>query len=281
MNEQSEPNAPLLAGVIGFPIGHSRSPRLHGYWLNHYGLKGYYNPMSVRPADLAEVLRALPKLGFRGVNVTIPHKIAALQLADTVTDRASLIGAANTLTFKPDGSFRADNTDGYGFIQNLRQAAPNWNPKLGASLVIGAGGASRAVVAALLGEGAPKILLSNRTRQRAEMLTEDFGGRVEVIDWNRIADAMEGATTIVNATSMGMVNQPELPFSVAAAPQGALVTDLVYTPMETPLLAAARARGLQVVDGLGMLLHQGVPGFENWFGQRPEVDDALRAHMLD
>ena len=280
MSDEIEINAPLLAGVIGYPIGQSRSPRLHGYWLNRYGLKGYYTPLSVRPGNLDDAFRALPKLGFRGVNVTMPHKIAALQLADTVTDRASLIGAANTMFFKPDGSIRADNTDGYGFIQNIRQSAPNWNPKLGATLVIGAGGASRAVVAALLGEGAPKIMLANRTRQRAEMMTEDFGGKVEVIDWNRTADAMEGAMTIVNATSMGMVNQPELPFSLDAAPKGALVTDLVYSPLETPFLAAARARGLQVVDGLGMLLHQGVPGFESWFGQRPEVDDDLRAHML-
>lgn len=280
MNEPGEVQPLPLAGVIGYPIAHSKSPRLHGFWLNRYGIKGHYVPLSVRPADLAEALRSLPKLGFRGANVTIPHKIAALQLADTATDRAALIGAANTLIFKPDGSVRADNTDGYGFIQNLRQHAPDWAPKLGASLVIGAGGASRAVVAALLGEGVPKIILANRTRQRAEMMVEDFGGRVEVIDWNRTADAMEGAMTIVNATSMGMVGQPELPFGLDAAPKGALVTDLVYTPLETPFLAAARARGLQAVDGLGMLLHQGVPGFESWFGQRPDVDEALRDHML-
>lgn len=280
MNDTPEIQPPQLAGVIGHPIGHSKSPRLHGYWLRNYNIRGYYIPMSVRPTDLAEAFKTLPKLGFRGLNVTLPHKIAALQLADTSTDRAALIGAANTIFIKPDGSIRADNTDGYGFIQNLHQNAPGWQPKDGPAVVIGAGGAARAVVAALLGEGVPKILLSNRTRQRSEILAEDFGARVEVIDWNRSADAMDGALTIVNATALGMDGQPDLPFALDAAPRNALVTDLVYTPIETPFLAAARARGLQVVDGLGMLLHQGVPGFENWFGQRPEVDDALRAHML-
>ena len=185
MNDTPEIQPPQLAGVIGHPIGHSKSPRLHGYWLRNYKIRGYYIPMSVRPADLADAFKTLPKLGFRGLNVTLPHKIAALQLADTSTDRAALIG-----------------TDGYGFIQNLHQNAPGWQPKDGPAVVIGAGGAARAVVAALLGEGVPKILLSNRTRQRSEILAEDFGARVEVIDWNRSADAMDGAATIVNATAL-------------------------------------------------------------------------------
>jgi len=272
--------APPLAGVIGFPIGHSKSPVLHGYWLRELGIQGYYVPLQMSQAEFVGGLRALPKLGFKGVYITLPHKIPALGLADTVTDRAALIGAANTLTFKDDGSISADNTDGYGFIQNLRQNAPEWNAGAGPALVLGAGGAARAIVSALLSEGVTELRLTNRTRGRAEMLADQFGAKIEVVDWNRASDAMYGAMTIVNATSLGMDGQPELPVVLDAAPQDAVVTDIVYTPLLTGFLAAAQNRGLTTVDGLGMLLHQGVPGFENWFGVRPDVTVGLRNAVL-
>ncbi len=274
-------NTPPLAGVIGFPIGHSKSPRLHGYWLRELGIQGYYVPLSMSQAEFVGGLRSLPKLGFKGVNVTLPHKIPALGLADTVTDRAALIGAANTLTFKDDGSIAADNTDGYGFIQNLRQNVPDWRAGNGPALVLGAGGAARAIVSALLSEGVTELRLANRTKARAQMLADQFGAKVEVIDWNRASDAMDGAATIINTTSLGMEGQPELPVVLDAAPLTTVVTDIVYTPLITNFLAAAQLRGLQTVDGLGMLLHQGVPGFENWFGVRPEVTDGLRNAVLD
>ncbi|MCF6303901.1 MAG: shikimate dehydrogenase [Rhodobacteraceae bacterium] len=272
--------APPLAGVIGFPIAHSKSPVLHGYWLRELGIQGYYVPLQMSQAEFVGGLRSLPKLGFKGVNITLPHKIPALGLADSVTDRAALIGAANTLTFKDDGSIRADNTDGYGFIQNLRQNAPDWDARKGPALVLGAGGASRAIVSALLSEGVTELRLTNRTRGRAEMLADQFGAKVQVVDWNRASDAMDGAMTIVNTTSLGMEGQPALPVVLDAAPKDTLVTDIVYTPLLTDFLAAAQARGLKTVDGLGMLLHQGVPGFENWFGARPEVTDGLRNAVL-
>ncbi len=271
---------PPLAGIIGFPVGHTKSPMLHGHWLKRHNINGYYIPIGLSQPDFERGLRSMHLLGFRGVNVTVPHKVSAVSLADTVTDRAALIGAANTLTFRPDGSIRADNTDGYGFIQNVKQICPEWDVTLGPALVLGAGGAARAVISALLTEGAPEIRLANRTRARSEALKEHFGARVHPIDWNRASDATEGAATIVNTTSLGMVGQPELKLSLNAAPDSAVVIDIVYAPLETPLLAAARARGLRAVDGLGMLLHQAVPAFEVWFGIRPEVDDDLRRAVL-
>ena len=271
---------PPLAGVLGWPIGHSRSPRLHGHWLRRHRIPGHYVPMSVAPDDLAEALRALPRLGFVGVNVTIPHKEQALALATTVSEEAARIGAANTLTFLDGGGVHADNTDGYGFLANLRQAAPGWSALAGPALVLGAGGSARAVVAALIADGAPEVRLANRTRARAEALAAHFGPVVRVVDWAEADAAAGGAATIVNATSLGMADAAGAALTFAAAPAGAVVTDLVYRPLETAFLAAARARGLAVVDGLGMLLHQAVPGFERWFGVRPEVDADLRAAVL-
>lgn len=269
-----------LAGVIGHPIAHSRSPALHGYWLRHYGLKGHYIPMDIAPADLREALALLPRLGFVGLNVTIPHKEAVLQLADVVTDRAALIGAANTLIFRRDGRIQADNTDGAGFIANLRQTAPEWVPAAGPAAVIGAGGAARAVVAALLEVGVPEIRITNRTRPRAEALRADFGAKLTVVDWVQAGNMLEGAATVVNTTSLGMTGKPEFRVPLDALEPSALVTDLVYSPLKTRLLAEAEAMGCRVVDGLGMLLHQAAPGFERWFGQRPEVDQATRDAVL-
>jgi shikimate dehydrogenase len=236
--------------------------------------------MHVEAGDLEPVLRALPRAGFVGVNVTVPHKEQALSIADLVTDRATLIGAANTLIFRKDGQIHADNTDGYGFIQNLRQNAPGWRPDSGPAAVLGAGGAARAVIASLLDVGVPEILLSNRTRLRAEALQQEFGRRITVVDWVQAGNMLDEAHTVVNTTSLGMVGCPPLRVPLDGLRKGAVVTDLVYAPLETPLLREARARGCITVDGLGMLLHQAVPAFERWFGARPTVDAATRAAVL-
>ena len=269
-----------LAGVFGSPIAHSRSPALHGHWLRTLGIPGFYVPMEVATENLADVLRALPKAGFVGVNVTVPHKVAVLEIADLVTDRATLIGAANTLIFRKDGKIHADNTDGYGFIENLRQNAPQWNPAAGPAAVLGAGGAARAVIASLLDVGVPEIMISNRTRIRAEGLQHDFGHRLRVVDWVQAGNMLEDAATVVNTTSLGMIGKPELRVPLDGLQKGALVTDLVYAPLQTRLLRVAQEMGCVTVDGLGMLLHQAVPGFERWFGQRPVVDAATRAAVL-
>lgn len=269
-----------LAAVIGSPIAHSRSPVLHGYWLKRYGIKGFYIPMDVAQADLATVLRTMPKMGFVGANVTIPHKESILQIADVISDRAALIGAANTLIFRKDGKIQADNTDGAGFIANLRQNAPHWVPSAGPAAVFGAGGAARAVIAALIEVGVPEIRLANRTRARADALRSDFGAKVHVQEWVQ-ADAMiDGAATVVNTTSLGMTGKPDLVLPLGSLSPHALVTDLVYTPLKTQFLIEAEERGATVVDGLGMLLHQAAPGFERWFGLRPDVDEATRAAVL-
>ncbi|MBK5947279.1 shikimate dehydrogenase [Rhodobacter veldkampii DSM 11550] len=269
-----------LAGVIGSPVAHSRSPALHGHWLKTYGIRGHYVPMDVAAEDLEQVLRTLPKAGFVGCNVTIPHKEAALVLADVISDRAALIGAANTLIFRPDGKIHADNTDGYGFIANLRQNAPQWLPAAGPAALIGAGGAARAVLASLLEVGVPEIRIANRTRARADALRAEFGARIVVYDWAQAGNMMEDALTVVNTSSLGMVGQPELRVPLDALDFRAIVTDLVYTPLRTRLLDEAAAAGCTVVDGLGMLLHQAAPGFERWFGTRPEVNEATRAAVL-
>ena len=269
-----------LAGVIGHPIAHSRSPTLHGYWLKRYGINGHYIPMDVGQSDLKDALQILPKLGFVGLNVTIPHKETVLALADVVTDRAALIGAANTLIFRKDGKIHADNTDGAGFVANLRQNAPHWNAAAGPAVLFGAGGAARAVIAALIELGVPEIRIANRTRPRAEALRADFGARLQVYDWVQAGNMLKGARLVVNSTALGMTGKPDFRVPLDDLEPNALVTDLVYTPLMTQFLIEAEDRGAQIVDGLGMLLHQAAPGFERWFNHRPEVDDATRAAVL-
>lgn len=274
-------SAPIpLAGVIGSPVSHSKSPRLHGFWLRKYGINGHYVPIELSRETFEKGLRSLPVLGFRGVNITLPFKETALALADVITDRAALIGAANTLSFRKDGRIQADNTDGYGFIANLKQNVPNWQASDGPAMVLGAGGASRAVISALLAEGVPEIWLVNRTRNRADMLLEHFGARIRILDWTKITTEVANVTTLVNTTSLGMKGQPELQVDIGRISSGTLVTDIVYTPLRTRLLDEAAAKGCQTVDGLGMLLHQAVPGFEGWFGKKPQVDDELRQAVL-
>lgn len=276
MTEQKIP----LAGVIGTPIAHSKSPQIHMHWLKTYGIKGYYIPMDVSADDLETVVRTLPKAGFVGVNITVPHKEKVLEIADLVTDRATLIGAANTLIFRKDGKIHADNTDGVGFVRNLRQNAPNWNPAAGPAALLGAGGAARAVISALLESGVPEIMISNRTRVRAEALKTEFGKRLVVVDWVQAGNMLEEAAMVVNTTSLGMIGKPPLRVPLDGLRKGTLVTDLVYAPLKTQLLAEAEKLECITVDGLGMLLHQAVPAFERWFGVRPEVDSATRAAAL-
>jgi shikimate dehydrogenase len=270
-----------LAGVIGYPIAHSKSPLLHGFWLKRYGLQGHYIPMEVSLQDLRQTLELLPKLGFVGLNVTIPHKEAILKIADVVTDRAALIGAANTLIFRKDGRIHADNTDGSGFIANLRQNAPKWDPTSGPAAIFGAGGAARAVIAALIELGVPEIRLSNRTRPRAEALRSSFGAKVVIYDWVQAGNILDGAATVVNTTSLGMQGKPEFRVPLDGLDPKTVVTDLVYNPLKTQFLLAAEQAGCTVVDGLGMLLHQAAPGFERWFGVRPEVDAQTRQAVLE
>jgi len=276
----SDQNRIPLAGVIGSPISHSRSPRLHQYWLNKYQIAGFYIPMDIAQSDIADALRALPKLGFVGVNITIPHKETVLGLADLVTDRAALIGSANTLIFRKDGKLHADNTDGYGFVENLRHNAPNWKPKSGPAAVIGSGGAARSVISSLIEIGVPEVRISNRTRSRADGLRAEFGAKVSVYEWVQAGNMLEGAATVVNTSSLGMAGKPEFRIPLDGLSPDAVVNDLVYTPLQTGFLTKAAQIGCTTVDGLGMLLHQAAPAFERWFGHRPEVDDALRQEML-
>ena len=269
-----------LAGVIGNPIGHSRSPLMHRHWLRRYGIRGDYVPLQVAESDLPDVIRALPRMGFVGANVTLPHKSAVMQLVDHLSDRAILVGAVNTLTFREDGTTFGDNTDGYGFMANVRAGAPGWDPKAGPALVLGAGGAARAIIVALADAGVPEILLTNRTRAKADALKTEFGQRIKVVDWVQAGNVVEDATIVINTTSLGMTGQPDLRVPLDGLQPQTIVTDIVYSPLRTALLQTAADMGCVTVDGLGMLLHQGVPGFERWFGKRPEVDDALRAAVL-
>ena len=269
-----------LAGVIGSPIAHSKSPALHTHWLKTLGIAGHYIPIDVAQEDLEHIVKTLPKMGFVGVNVTVPYKEKVMDFADLVTDRAALIGSANTLIFRKDGKIHADNTDSYGFIQNLRQKAPDWDPKAGPAAILGAGGAARAVIAALVEVGVPEILISNRTKARAEKLKTDFGKRLRVVDWVQAGNMLEEAATVINTTSLGMVGKPPLRVPLDGLQKGTLVTDLVYAPLMTHLLNEANEAGCVTVDCLGMLLHQAVPAFERWFGVRPQVTDETRAAVL-
>ena len=259
-----------LAGVIGWPVAHSRSPRLHGFWLERHGIDGAYLPLPVRPEDFAATIHGLRAAGFAGANVTIPHKQAAIALCDELGPAARRVGAVNTLVFR-DGRIHGSNTDGFGFIENLR--AHRVDPGAGPALVLGAGGAARAVAAALLDAGA-QVTIANRTGGRAEELAATLPG-LRTIDWASRADALADAALLVNTTSLGMTGNHSLEISLARAAPGLAVADIVYAPLETPLLAAARAAGLRAVEGLGMLLHQARPGFAAWFGVAPTVDDAL------
>jgi shikimate dehydrogenase len=261
----------LLAGVIGDPVAHSLSPLLHNHWLNELAIDGAYIPLHVRAEHLSDAVRVLPALGFRGWNVTVPHKEAMLSLVDEADDTAKTIGAVNTVTVLPGGKLFGGNTDSEGFAANLR---PHLK-RTGKAVILGAGGASRAVVHALQTLGFTDITLTNRTRSRAEEIASIFGKIVSVAEWNDRANMLGGADLLVNTTTLGLHGQPPLDLPLAALPAGALVTDIVYVPRITPLLAQASAQGFATVDGLGMLIYQAVPGFRAWFGQTPRIAENL------
>lgn len=272
-----------LAGVMGWPIAHSRSPSIHNYWIKQYGLNGAYVLLPVDPVNLKDALKGLSALGFAGCNLTIPHKVMALPLVDRVDETARRIGAINTIVVELDGSLSGFNTDGFGYIQSLLDAQPDWRADAGPALVMGAGGAARAVIVSLAECGAQDIRVCNRTDSLAQDLATEFsadfarnsGTKVTAVPWSKRHEAVEGIALLVNTTSQGMGSNPALDLSLARLPVTALVSDVIYIPLETPLLAAARARGNPVAGGLGMLLNQARPAFKSWFGVMPEVTAEL------
>jgi shikimate dehydrogenase len=267
----------LLAAVMGWPISQSRSPALHNYWIAQHGLAGSYVPLAIPPERLEGALRALPALNFSGCNLTTPLKQDALRIVDEVDITAKTIGAISCVVVRPDGSLAGSNNDWYGFVHNILELAPDWRADAGPAVVIGAGGGARAVIYGLMQRGAKEIRLCNRTVTRAQRLAGEFGEPVTVVPWSERHDALDGAATLVNATSQGMIGQPPLDLALDQLPKSALVNDIVYIPRETPLIVAARERGNRAVTGLGMLLHQGVPAWKLWFGIEPKVTADLRA----
>jgi shikimate dehydrogenase len=268
-----------LAGVMGYPVMHSRSPLLHNSWMQEHGVTGHYVPLAVQPANLEQALRALPALSFSGVNLTIPHKEAALTIVDRVDELALRIGAVNCVCVAPDGKLEGFNFDAFGFIASVDEANPGWKRDVGQIAVLGSGGAARAIIAGLLQRGARDIVIVNRTRERAEQLAKDMGEGVTTAPWEQRSDVLGEAGMLVNTTSMGMHGQPDLTIDLQRLPQVAVVCDIVYVPLETSLLKQARERGNPTVDGLGMLLHQARPAFAKWFGIMPKVTPELRAKI--
>jgi len=266
-----------LAGVMGWPVMHSRSPLLHNYWMEQHGLVGRYVPLAIQEAGLEKALRALPALGFAGCNLTIPHKEKAMAIVDHLDPVATRIGAMNCVIVQADGSLAGTNNDGFGYIASIEEGDPSWRADAGPITVLGAGGAARAILVGLIDKGAKEIRLTNRTAARAEALAKEFGGPIRTVPWSARADALEGCAMLINSTSQGMQGKEALELDLSKLPTSALVSDAIYIPMETDLLAQARARGNRTVNGLGMLLNQARPAFHAWFGVMPEVTPELRA----
>jgi shikimate dehydrogenase len=273
----SHPERFLMAGLMGWPVMHSRSPKIHNFWLAKYGLDGTYVPLAIRAEGLRAALRALPALGFAGCNLTIPHKEAAFEIVDRVDPLARRIGAINCVVVAADGSLDGYNYDGFGYIQSILEAYPYWRADAGPIVVVGAGGGARAVLVSLVDRGAQEIRLLNRSPERAHTLAREFGAPIEAVAWKERHAALAGAAMLINTTSQGMTGQPALDLALDKLPASALVSDIIYVPRETPLLAAARLRGNRTVNGLGMLLNQARPAFQAWFGVMPEVTAELRA----
>jgi shikimate dehydrogenase len=273
----SHPERFLMAGLMGWPVMHSRSPKIHNFWLAKYGLNGTYVPLAIQAEGLRAALRALPALGFAGCNLTIPHKEAAFEIVDRVDPLARRIGAINCVVVAPDGSLDGYNYDGFGYVQSILEAHPNWRADAGPIVVVGAGGGARAVLVSLVDRGAQEIRLVNRSPERAQTLAREFGAPIEAVAWKERHAALAGAAMLINTTSQGMAGQPALDLVLDKLPASALVSDIIYVPRETPLLAAARLRGNRTVNGLGMLLNQARPAFQAWFGVMPEVTAELRA----
>lgn len=272
----ADSNAFGIAGLLGYPVAHSRSPVIHNHWLAEHGIAGRYVLFPVPPERLEAAVRGMAALGLRGCNVTTPHKQAIFPLLDRVDDLARLIGAVNTVVVEKDGTLTGFNNDGNGFVQSLRDADSKWRPDTGPILVLGAGGAARAVVASLAAQGAKEIRLANRTPAKAQEIAAAVGAVVKVVPWDQRTDALDGIAMLANATSGGMAGKPPLDMPLDRLPARAVVGDLIYIPPETPLLAAARARGNVTANGLGLLLNQARPAFHAWFGVMPEITPALR-----
>lgn len=272
----------IKAGVIGHPINHSKSPLIHNYWIKKHGLNGSYEAIDIAPEDLKSGVQRLVDEGYAGFNVTIPHKEAILELCDEIDANAEICGAVNTVAIK-DGKLIGHNTDSFGFLANIKEAKPDFNFEAGTAVVIGSGGAARAIVSGLVGHRVPEVMLINRTRARAETIAKEIGlgtDLVEVVDWEDRHDALKWANLLVNTTSLGMEGQPPLDLNLDKLPAYALVNDIVYAPLETPLLKAAAAKGNSTVTGIGMLLHQARPAFNEWFGVMPNVDEELERLVL-
>ena len=270
----------VMAGVMGWPVAHSRSPAIHNHWIRQHGLPGAYGLFPVPPERLADAIHGLRALGLAGCNLTIPHKVQAMQYMDVLDPLARRMGAVNTIVLTPEDTLHGFNHDGFGYIQSLRDAKPDWQAKAGPITVLGAGGAARAVVLSLLDEGATEIRLLNRTRDKAQALADEFGPAITVYDWSQRSEALRGIALLANTTNQGMHGQPELDIQLDCMPPTALVSDIIYTPLETPLLRAARLRGNPTVNGLGMLLNQARPAFRSWFGVMPEITPALHQAVL-
>jgi len=281
MDKDKNDNSIYLAGVIGNPIAHSKSPKLHNYWLSKYKINGFYIPFSVTTEKLETSIRSLMELGFSGVNVTIPHKTNVLSFADSITDRAALIGAANTLYFSKSGKIHADNTDGYGFIQNIIDEIPEYDFYDKTAFIYGAGGSARAIASALLSNGVKEVGITNRTRSKAQIISENLGAKVSVVDWRAAPDTITKVDIIINATSMGMVGQPDFSQPISRAKKTALVVDIVYNPLITELIKEAKKMKLKTVGGIGMLINQAVPGFEHWFQKKPQIDNEIRRFIVE
>lgn len=269
-----------VAGVMGWPVGHSLSPRLNGFWLQRYDIDGAYIPLSVPPERFTEALRALPALGFAGANVTVPHKELALAAVDDATVDARAIGAVNTIVVQKDGRLLGSNTDGFGFLANLKDFLPAWSPRAKVAAILGAGGAARSIAWTLLAHGTSRVFIVNRTLERAQELCGALGARATPMAWDAATPALEQCDLLVNSTTLGMRGQPPLEIDLGPLSGEAVVADIVYAPLETDLLVRARARGNPAVDGIGMLLHQARPGFAAWFGREPDVTAEVRAFVL-
>ena len=265
---------------MGWPVSHSRSPVIHNHWIKQSGLTGAYGLFPVKPSQLETAIRGIKALGIAGCNITLPHKVNAMQFVDWVDPLAIRMGAINTIVVQADGALHGFNNDGYGFIQSLREAQPNWKANSGPAVVLGAGGAARAVIVALIDSGATEIRLLNRTLSKAEDLARDFGEAVRAFPWVERENALHGAALLVNTTSLGMHGESPLVIALNQLPVSAIVSDVIYIPLETPLLAAARLRGNITVNGLGMLLHQARPAFKAWFDVMPEVTSELRDTII-
>ena len=269
------------AGVIGWPIEHSLSPYIHRFWLEQYSIEGQYLPIAVKPNNLENFLRGLHENDWCGVNITLPHKRAAMKIVDDIDSNAQRVGAINTIIVQKDGSLKGTNTDGHGFLNNLRDYQPTWDAKGGPVVVLGAGGAARSIVAALIDSGSPEVRLVNRSRGKAERLSDDLNGRIKVYNWSDRSKVLMDARLLVNTTSLGMLGQSPLTIDLKNLPEHAIVNDIVYTPITTDLLRNAQKREIKTVDGLGMLLHQACFGFSAWYGVDPGVSISLRTHILN